>query len=106
MTDAERNEPSGSSASASDPSGATTTAPTRPSSTRARSTNRSRSSLIPPRLKAARSPDPLGGRATGRYARATVPMVEFHDVHKWFGPLHVLDGIELTVDEGQVVVII
>ena len=33
-------------------------------------------------------------------------MIEFHDVHKWFGPLHVLDGIDLTVDEGQVVVII
>jgi ABC-type polar amino acid transport system ATPase subunit len=33
-------------------------------------------------------------------------MIEFHEVHKWFGPLHVLDGIDLTVDEGQVVVVI
>jgi ABC-type polar amino acid transport system ATPase subunit len=33
-------------------------------------------------------------------------MVEFHDVHKWFGPLHVLNGIELTVAEGEVVVVI
>ena len=33
-------------------------------------------------------------------------MVEFHDVHKWFGPLHVLDGIDLTVAEGEVVVVI
>ncbi|MBI2773312.1 MAG: amino acid ABC transporter ATP-binding protein [Chloroflexi bacterium] len=33
-------------------------------------------------------------------------IIEFDDVHKWFGPLHVLDGIKLTVDEGEVVVII
>src|SRR5712691_4683994 len=33
-------------------------------------------------------------------------MVQFHDVHKWFGPLHVLDGIDLEVAEGEVVVII
>jgi ABC-type polar amino acid transport system ATPase subunit len=35
-----------------------------------------------------------------------VPIIEFSDVHKWFGPLHVLNGITLTVDEGEVVVII
>jgi ABC-type polar amino acid transport system ATPase subunit len=33
-------------------------------------------------------------------------MIEFRDVHKWFGQLHVLDGIALTVNEGEVVVII
>jgi len=33
-------------------------------------------------------------------------IIGFQDVHKWFGPLHVLDGITLTVDEGEVVVII
>jgi putative glutamine transport system ATP-binding protein len=33
-------------------------------------------------------------------------MVEFRDVHKHFGPLHVLDGIELTVGEREVVVVI
>jgi ABC-type polar amino acid transport system ATPase subunit len=35
-----------------------------------------------------------------------VPIVEFRDVHKWFGPLHVLNGIDLTIAEGEVVVII
>ena len=34
------------------------------------------------------------------------PIIEFTDVHKWFGPLHVLNGIDLKVDEGEVVVII
>jgi ABC-type polar amino acid transport system ATPase subunit len=33
-------------------------------------------------------------------------IIEFQDVHKWFGPLHVLDGIDLKVDEGEVIVII
>ena len=33
-------------------------------------------------------------------------IIEFEGVHKWFGPLHVLDGIDLKVDEGEVVVII
>src|SRR6266508_3714602 len=33
-------------------------------------------------------------------------IIEFQDVHKWFGPLHVLDGIDLKVDEGEVVVVI
>ncbi len=33
-------------------------------------------------------------------------MIEFHDVHKHFGPLHVLNGIDLTVKETEVVVII
>lgn len=33
-------------------------------------------------------------------------IVEFQDVHKWFGALHVLNGIDLKVDEGEVIVII
>ena len=33
-------------------------------------------------------------------------MIEFQDVHKHFGPLHVLNGIDLKVDEREVVVII
>jgi len=32
--------------------------------------------------------------------------VEATDVHKWFGPLHVLRGISLTVRRGEVVVIV
>ena len=33
-------------------------------------------------------------------------MIEFRDVHKHFGPLHVLRGIDLVVQEGEVVVVI
>lgn len=33
-------------------------------------------------------------------------MIEFQDVHKHFGALHVLNGINLTVHEGEVIVII
>ncbi len=33
------------------------------------------------------------------------PMIEFRDVHKWFGSLHVLDGINLSVLRGEVVVV-
>jgi ABC-type polar amino acid transport system ATPase subunit len=33
-------------------------------------------------------------------------VIEFRDVHKHFGPLHVLRGIDLTVKEQEVVVII
>ncbi len=35
-----------------------------------------------------------------------MPIIEFQDVHKWFGPLHVLNGIDLSVSEGEVIVII
>jgi ABC-type polar amino acid transport system ATPase subunit len=38
--------------------------------------------------------------ATGR------PMIELRDVHKRFGDLHVLRGVSLTVDQGEVVVVI
>ena len=33
-------------------------------------------------------------------------MIQFQDVHKHFGQLHVLRGITLSVDEGEVVVVI
>jgi general L-amino acid transport system ATP-binding protein len=33
------------------------------------------------------------------------PMIEMHDVHKWFGEFHVLKGIDLTVQRGERIVI-
>src|SRR4029434_5486309 len=33
------------------------------------------------------------------------PAIEFHDVNKWFGKLHVLRGIELAIETGEVVVV-
>ena len=33
------------------------------------------------------------------------PVIEFHDVNKWFGSLHVLKDINLTVGAGEVVVV-
>jgi len=33
------------------------------------------------------------------------PIVSLRDVHKWFGKLHVLRGVSLAVDSGEVVVI-
>ena len=35
-----------------------------------------------------------------------MPIIEFQDVHKWFGTLHVLNDIDLSVSEGEVIVII
>src|ERR1700682_809455 len=32
--------------------------------------------------------------------------IAFSDVHKWFGPNHVLDGIDLEIAAGEVVVVI
>src|SRR5512134_1179904 len=31
--------------------------------------------------------------------------IEFREVHKWFGPLHVLDDVTLEVAAGEVVVV-
>ena len=36
---------------------------------------------------------------------ASQPMICFEQVHKWFGPLHVLDDINLRVMPGEVVVV-
>ncbi|NMO54105.1 amino acid ABC transporter ATP-binding protein [Actinoplanes sp. TBRC 11911] len=33
-------------------------------------------------------------------------LIVLENVNKWFGPLHVLDGVNLTVDRGEVVVVI
>ena len=32
-------------------------------------------------------------------------MIEFKNVHKWFRDLHVIDGVNLRVDQGEVVVV-
>lgn len=33
------------------------------------------------------------------------PVVEFHDVNKWFGSLHVLKDVNLRIEKGEVVVL-
>ena len=38
--------------------------------------------------------------ATGR------PLVRLEGIHKWFGNLHVLSGIDLTIQQRDVVVVI
>jgi glutamate transport system ATP-binding protein len=35
-----------------------------------------------------------------------VSLIVLENVHKWFGPLHVLDGVNLSVERGEVVVVI
>ncbi len=37
--------------------------------------------------------------------RASGTVIEFRKVNKWFGPLHVLKDIDLTVEAGNVVVV-
>ena len=39
-------------------------------------------------------------------AGATPPMIRMAGVDKFFGPLHVLKGIDLEVPKGQVVVVL
>ena len=34
-----------------------------------------------------------------------MPMIEFKDVHKWYGDFHVLKGIDESVEQGEVLVI-
>ena len=34
-----------------------------------------------------------------------MPILEIHDVHKWYGDFHVLNGISETVEKGEVVFI-
>ncbi len=36
---------------------------------------------------------------------AAMPMIIAQDVHKWYGKFHVLQGVSLTVNQGEVVVI-
>jgi glutamate transport system ATP-binding protein len=44
--------------------------------------------------------------SSGSYAGAGSPLVVLDGVNKWFGDLHVLKDINLTVDRGEVVVVI
>jgi glutamate transport system ATP-binding protein len=37
---------------------------------------------------------------------AVDPLIELHGVNKWYGDLHVLQNIELTVGKGEVVVVV
>ena len=46
-------------------------------------------------------------RGVARAAAATgAPIVEVEDLHKSYGALHVLKGISLTVERGDVIVLI
>jgi len=36
---------------------------------------------------------------------ANDPIISFKDVHKWFGSFHVLKGINIEIDKGEVVVV-
>jgi len=46
-----------------------------------------------------------GEAHVGGYSREKSSMIEFKDVHKWFGELHVLKGIHLKVDPAEVMVV-
>jgi len=45
------------------------------------------------------------GEATNRATETSQNMIEFMDVHKWFGEFHVLRGIDLTVARQERIVI-
>ena len=49
---------------------------------------------------------PLLGSIGGLPDDSVETVLEAQDVHKWFGPLHVLKGVSLTVRRGEVVVVI
>ena len=49
-----------------------------------------------------RYPEPMEEPVTDQ---APEGIIVARDVHKWFGELHVLRGIDLTVNPGEVVVI-
>ncbi len=51
-------------------------------------------------------PDPLGGQAKAKSGHSGVPLVVLDKVNKHFGDLHVLKDIDVTVHEGEVVVVI
>jgi len=42
---------------------------------------------------------------SGDFTEKEQPMIQFHGVHKWFKKLHVLNGIDLQVKQGEVVVV-
>ena len=56
--------------------------------------------------RAARTADTASAAQTGAAYGIPPAAVEVHDVHKWYGAQHVLDGVELTVRPGEVTVII
>lgn len=47
-----------------------------------------------------------GGFARSRAASLRPPVVVARDVHKWFGDQHVLKGMDLVVEQGEIVSII
>jgi general L-amino acid transport system ATP-binding protein len=49
--------------------------------------------------------DPMSDATVPTSAPTTKEIIVARDVHKWFGQLHVLRGIHLTVEAGEVVVI-
>jgi general L-amino acid transport system ATP-binding protein len=55
-------------------------------------------------MSVAPEPTPKEG-ATVTTDAVAGPIIECRDVHKWFGQLHVLRGIDLSVASGEVVVI-
>src|SRR5688572_2056930 len=64
---------------------------------------------IRPSCHASSCPDGVRTSVSPRYPRSHTlvrHVIEFQDVHKHFGPLHVLNAIDLKVDEREVVVII
>lgn len=69
----------------------------RPAMTKATSDMTIRASAPRPASASADPADGSGGRS---------PMVEAHDVHKRFGALEVLKGVSLSVERGEVVVLI
>jgi polar amino acid transport system ATP-binding protein len=54
---------------------------------------------------ATRSPPGLWPRFGGKGIVAPMPMIEFHNVQKWYGEFHVLKGISDAVETGEVLVI-
>jgi general L-amino acid transport system ATP-binding protein len=47
----------------------------------------------------------MGLRMSERNASIQLPIIICHDVHKWYGHFHALQGINMTVQKGEVIVI-
>jgi ABC-type polar amino acid transport system ATPase subunit len=54
----------------------------------------------------ATTPETVAERGAGEPTDARAPMIEVRDLHKSFGPLHVLKGVSLVVGRGEVVVVL
>ena len=48
---------------------------------------------------------PSGSTILFCFSICLVPVIEFHQVNKWFGSLHVLRNIDLNIQAGEVVVV-